>query len=210
MIQLKHITHYYGKSLVLDDVNLSIHKSEFVAILGTSGSGKSTLLSTMATLLQASEGEIKLLGEDIKKIKNMDDFRRKNIGFIFQFHYLIEYLNVYENITLSAYKENKDVDTLLKHLGIYELKTKYPNEISGGEQQRVAIARALVNKPKIIFADEPTGNLDSKNSKKVFELLQDIAHTQGTAVLVVTHDALLAQNADTIYRMDDGHISTDS
>lgn len=208
IIQAKNISHMYNQDTALKNINLSINEGEFVAIVGKSGSGKSTLLSILSTLLQATEGELILLGEHSNHIKDIDGFRRKNIGFIFQFHYLINYLNVYENITLALYdKYKQDVDELLKELDIYELKERYPHEISGGQRQRVAIARALANRPKIIFADEPTGNLDSQNSQNVFTILKNISQTYKATVIAVTHDKELAQHADTIYEMNDGHIS---
>lgn len=211
VLQAHNITHYYGQDIALQDINFHAKKGEFIAIVGESGSGKSTLLSILSTLLQPTKGELQLLGVQSQSIKDIDCFRRENIGFIFQFHYLINYLNVYENITLAAYeKYKKEVDSLLHALNIEHLAQKYPNEISGGERQRVAIARALANKPKILFADEPTGNLDSKNSENVFTLLKNIAQESGTTVITVTHDKKLAYYANTIYEMTDGHISKNS
>jgi len=208
IIQAKNITHKYAKDTALENINLTVKEGEFVAIVGKSGSGKSTLLSILSTLLKPTSGELKLLGTDTQDIQNIDTFRRKNIGFIFQFHYLINYLTVYENITLAMYNVHKEnVDALLKQLGIATLKKRYPYEISGGQRQRVAIARALANKPKILFADEPTGNLDSQNSDNVFEMLLTIAKEQQVTVIVATHDLEQAQSADTIYEMNDGHIS---
>jgi putative ABC transport system ATP-binding protein len=207
MIQVKNLTHYYNKEIALDNINLTIEKGKFIAIVGESGSGKSTLLSILSTLLKPTKAEITLLDTNTKKIKAIDDFRKTNIGFVFQFHYLINYLTVKENIEL-ALDEKEDKKTLenLKLLGIEELQNRYPNEISGGQRQRVSIARALTNQPKIIFADEPTGNLDSKNSLKVFELLKQLCEN-GTTIVVATHDKKLAKLADTIYEMSDGKIS---
>jgi putative ABC transport system ATP-binding protein len=208
MIQAKNITHFYNTERVLKDVNLDINEGEFVAVIGESGSGKSTLLSILSTLLTPSSGTLEIANVKSEDIKNIDTFRRQNIGFIFQFHYLINYLSVYENITLALHKVyKKDVDALLEELGISDLKERYPYEISGGQRQRVAIARALANKPKVIFADEPTGNLDSKNSRNVFALLKKIAKRDHITVVVATHDLQQAKNADTIYEMNDGHIS---
>ena len=208
MLHVTNITHKYAQDTALENINLTIKEGEFVAIVGKSGSGKSTLLSILSTLLKPTQGKLQLLGKMSQDIVDIDEFRRKNIGFIFQFHYLINYLTVYENITLAIYNEHKkDVDSLLKQLGIYKLKDRYPYEISGGQRQRVAIARALANKPKIVFADEPTGNLDSQNSDNVFEMLQIIAKQQNVTVIVATHDLEQAHSADTIYEMNDGHIS---
>lgn len=207
MIKVKNLTHFYNKDIALDNISLSIKKGEFIAIVGESGSGKSTLLSILSTLLKPTSGDITLLNTHTKKIKNIDNFRKENIGFVFQFHYLINYLTVKENIEL-ALEAKDDTKTLenLQLLGIEELQNRYPNEISGGQRQRVSIARALANQPKIIFADEPTGNLDSKNSKKVFELLKQLCDN-GTTIVVATHDKELAKLADTIYEMSDGKIS---
>ena len=204
MIKVTNLTHYYENDLALKDIYLNIKDGEFVSIVGESGSGKSTLLSILSTLLTQSSGDVELLGVNTKDIKNIDKFRNENIGFIFQFHYLINYLTVKENITLAS-DDEKYIDELLEYLDIRALKNKYPNQISGGQRQRVAIARALANKPKIVFADEPTGNLDSKNSQKVFELLKEIAK-KGTTIVVATHDMKLANSADTIYEVIDGTI----
>jgi len=207
MIQVKNLTHYYNKEIALDNINLTIEKGKFIAIVGESGSGKSTLLSILSTLLKPTSGDITLLDTNTKKIQNIDSFRKTNIGFVFQFHYLINYLTVKENIELSLdTKEDKKTLENLQILGIEELQNRYPNEISGGQRQRASIARALANQPKIIFADEPTGNLDSKNSLKVFELLKQLCEN-GTTIVVATHDKTLAKLADTIYEMSDGKIS---
>ena len=192
MIKVTNLTHYYNKDLALENINLEIKSGEFIAIIGESGSGKSTLLSILSTLLKPTSGDIVYENINYKDIKNIDDFRKNNIGFIFQFHYLINYLSVKENINLANEKASKEeIFDLLKLLGIENLIDKYPNEISGGQRQRVAIARALINNPKIIFADEPTGNLDSKNSLNVFELFKTLANI-GTTIIVETHDKSLA------------------
>jgi putative ABC transport system ATP-binding protein len=208
MIEAKNIGYFYGREMALENIDLSVKKGEFIALVGSSGSGKSTLLATLSTLLQPSDGIVTLMGQETNKITDIDRFRQDNIGFVFQFHYLINYLNAYENITLSATHRDKEyIHYLTQKLGIEKLLKKYPNEISGGERQRVAIARALVNRPKIIFADEPTGNLDSHNSDIVFAILKETAKENGVSVVVATHDTTQAQKADTIYRMNDGHIS---
>ena len=206
MITVTNLTHYYNKDLALKNINLEIKKDQFISIIGESGSGKSTLLSVLSTLLKPSSGDIIYEGTNYKNIKNIDNFRKENIGFIFQFHYLINYLNVKENINLANEKASKkEILELLKLLNIENLIDKYPNEISGGERQRVAIARALINKPKLIFADEPTGNLDSKNSLNVFDLFKALTK-EGTTIIVATHDKELAQKADITYEVKDGKL----
>jgi putative ABC transport system ATP-binding protein len=206
MMAITNLTHYYNKDLALENINLEIKSGEFIAIIGESGSGKSTLLSVLSTLLKPTSGDIVYENINYKDIKNIDDFRKNNIGFIFQFHYLINYLSVKENINLANEKASKEeIFDLLKLLGIENLIDKYPNEISGGQRQRVAIARALINNPKIIFADEPTGNLDSKNSLNVFELFKTFAN-KGTTIIVATHDKSLAELANKIYEVKDGKI----
>ena len=206
MMTITNLTHYYNKDLALENINLEIKSGEFIAIIGESGSGKSTLLSILSTLLKPTSGDIVYENTNYKDIKNIDDFRKNNIGFIFQFHYLINYLSVKENINLANEKASKEeIFDLLKLLGIENLIDKYPNEISGGQRQRVAIARALINNPEIIFADEPTGNLDSINSLNVFELFKTFAN-KGTTIIVATHDKSLALLANKIYEVKDGKI----
>ena len=206
MIKVSNLTHYYNKDLALQNINLEIKKGEFVAIIGESGSGKSTLLSILSTLLKPTSGDVFFEATNYKEIKDIDSFRKNSIGFIFQFHYLINYLSVKENILLANEKAtNEDIYNLLKSLHIENLMNKYPNEISGGQRQRVAIARALINNPKVIFADEPTGNLDSKNSLNVFELFKNLT-SKGTTIIVATHDKALANLANKIYEVKDGKI----
>ena len=207
MMKITNLTHYYNKDKALENINLEIKSGEFIAIIGESGSGKSTLLSILSTLLKPTSGDIVYENMNYKDIKNIDDFRKNNIGFIFQFHYLINYLSVKENINLANEKASKEeIFDLLKLLGIENLIDKYPNEISGGQRQRVAIARALINNPKVIFADEPTGNLDSKNSLNVFELFKNLTQ-KGTTIIVATHDKELASLANKIYEVKDGKIN---
>ncbi len=207
MIKVSNLTHYYNKDLALENINLEIQKGEFVAIIGESGSGKSTLLSILSTLLKPTSGDLFFEDRNYKDIKDIDSFRKDSIGFIFQFHYLINYLSVKENILLANEKaSNEEIYNLLKSLHIENLINKYPNEISGGQRQRVAIARALINNPKVIFADEPTGNLDSKNSLNVFELFKNLTQ-KGTTIIVATHDKELASLANKIYEVKDGKIN---
>ncbi|MGJ0365981.1 ABC transporter ATP-binding protein [Aliarcobacter cryaerophilus] len=207
MIKVKNLTHYYNNDKALENINLEINKGEFVCLVGESGSGKSTLLSIISTLLKPTKGELFFENLNYKNIKDIDDFRKINIGFIFQFHYLINYLTVKENIKLANEKATEnEIHNLLKILRIDNLSNKYPNQISGGQRQRVAIARALINKPKVIIADEPTGNLDSKNSLNVFEIFKKLSQEQVT-IIVATHDKNLAQIANKIYEVKDGKIN---
>ena len=207
MIKTSNLTHFYNKDKALEHINLEINKGEFVCLIGESGSGKSTLLSLLSTLLKPTSGELFFENTNYKDIKDIDSFRKTNIGFIFQFHYLINYLTVKENIKLANEKAtNDEIYNLLKILKIENLLDKYPNEISGGQKQRVAIARALINRPKVIIADEPTGNLDSKNSLNVFEIFKKLSQEQVT-IIVATHDKNLAQIANKIYEVKDGKIN---
>ena len=207
MIKVKNLTHYYNNDKALENINLEINKGEFICLVGESGSGKSTLLSIISTLLKPTKGELFFENLNYKNIKDIDDFRKTNIGFIFQFHYLINYLTVKENIKIANEKAtDNEIYNLLKILRIDNLSNKYPNEISGGQRQRVAIARALINKPKVIIADEPTGNLDSKNSLNVFEIFKKLSQEQVT-IIVATHDKNLAQIANKIYEVKDGKIN---
>jgi lipoprotein-releasing system ATP-binding protein len=206
MIKAKNICHLYGKDKALENINLTIQKGEFISIIGESGSGKSTLLSILSTLLKPSSGEVFFEDINSKDIANIDTFRQKNIGFVFQFHYLINYLTVKENIKIANNTAtNKDINELLKMLSIEDIADKYPSEISGGQRQRAAIARALVNSPEIIFADEPTGNLDSKNSQNVFDIFKKLSQN-GTTIIVATHDTVLASQTDKTYEVRDGQL----
>ncbi len=206
MIKINNISHKYEKEFALENVNMNINKGEFICLVGESGSGKSTLLSIVSTLLTPTSGDLYFDNTNYKEIKNIDIFRQKNIGFIFQFHYLINYLTVKENIQIAKEDSSDyEITKLLSMLNIENLKNKYPNEISGGQRQRVAVARALINNPKVIFADEPTGNLDSKNSSNVFEIFRNLSQN-GVTIIVATHDLKLAHSADKIYEVKDGRV----
>ena len=206
MIKVSNISHFYGTEQVLYDVSFEIEEGSFVFLSGDSGSGKSTLLSILSTLLKPSSGKLLINDSRLEDIANLDTFRQENIGFVFQFHYLINYLSVYENIALAALDSKKtNINKLLEDLGISSLSERYPNEISGGQRQRVALARALINEPRIIFADEPTGSLDSANSKIVYELLEK-AMKNGTTVIVASHDMKVQEHATTTLRMLDGKV----
>lgn len=204
MIKAQNISHNYGNDIALQNINFEIKKGQFIAIVGESGSGKSTLLSIFSTLLKPTSGDVYFESTNFKDIKDINTFRQKNIGFIFQFHYLINYLTIKENIQIAKENATKiEIEKLLELLGIKNIINKYPNEISGGQRQRAAIARALINKPKVIFADEPTGNLDSMNSQNVFEILKKLSK-EGTTIIVATHDMNLASKADKTIEVIDG------
>jgi ABC-type lipoprotein export system ATPase subunit len=196
------VEHFYGDEKVLNGVDITIEPGSFTAIIGESGSGKTTLLSILSTLLQPSEGIVRYDGKILSELGNIDRFRRTNIGFVFQFHYLISYLTLRENIALGAIEESR-VESLLQSLGISNLSHRYSDEVSGGERQRAAIARALVNAPSVVFADEPTGNLDTKNALGVYELFREFSK-QGTGFVVASHDKKIADYADVIIEMEDG------
>lgn len=220
ILQVKNLTKTYGKGEnkveALKGVNLSVNKGEFVAIVGASGSGKSTLLHLLGGLDRPTEGSVVIDGESIYDYKEekLAIFRRRKVGFIFQFFNLIPVLDVEENIALPALMDNDKVDKkylneIIDILGLRERKNHLPSELSGGQQQRVSIGRALLNKPSIILADEPTGNLDSKNSKEVIELLKFTARKYNQTLLLITHDVNIASMADRVITIEDGEITSD-
>ncbi len=193
----------------LHRVSVTIQKGKFVAILGRSGSGKSTLLNILAGLDKPLEGKVYIDGTDIFHLSEEKRtlLRREKIGFVFQAYELLYSLTVTENIRLPELEANADyVGELLEALGIRQYETCYPDQLSGGEQQRVAIARALINHPLILFADEPTGNLDSKTERIVVDLLKNLAEKYGTSILMVTHNEDLVKDADRVIRLEDGEI----
>ena len=202
MLRLEHISHEYDHESILHDISLEIDKGSFNVITGESGSGKSTLLSIISTLLNPTKGKLYFDEVERSKISNINHFRNQKVGFVFQFHYLISHLTVYENIAMVTKKSRSDIMAMLKKLDIDRLVNKYPDQISGGQRQRVAIARALINEPDYIFADEPTGNLDSENSQVVFDLLREVNAT----VIVATHDLSQILPADRIIKLKDGYL----
>lgn len=217
VIEIKNGFKVYGegsnKTIALNNINISIKKREFIAILGPSGSGKSTLLNIIGGLDKLTDGEVYICNNKCNKLNDeeMSQVRRRDIGFIFQAYNLIPVFTVYENIVtpiiLDNGKINNDyIDSLLKILGIYDKKTMFPNQLSGGQKQRVAIARALANNPKIILADEPTGNLDTNNSKEVLNLLKEVIRKYNTTLIMVTHNENIAKDADRIIRIENGKI----
>ncbi|MDP3292848.1 MAG: ABC transporter ATP-binding protein [Sulfuricurvum sp.] len=201
-IEARGLEHFYGHEKVLNGVDIEILPGSFTAIIGESGSGKTTVLSILSTLLQPSLGSVRYDGKLLNELGNIDHFRQHNIGFVFQFHYLISYLTLRENIALAALDATL-IDPLMGSLGIERLAKRYSDEVSGGERQRAAIARALINHPSVVFADEPTGNLDSKNALGVYELFREFSRA-GTGFVVASHDKKIADYADVIIEMEDG------
>lgn len=207
-----------GDTLVkaLDHISFTVEKGEFVAIVGASGSGKSTLLHIIGGVDRPNGGKVLVDGEDILKLNenNLAIFRRRQVGLIYQFYNLIPILNVKENITLPILLDNKKIDEtyldeLIHILGLNNRIYHLPNELSGGEQQRVSIGRALMNRPAILLADEPTGNLDSKNSQEIVDLLKMSNKKYKQTILMITHDHNLALSADRIITIKDGKIISD-
>ena len=220
MLRVSNLSKKYGSGdtefLALKNINLSVNKGEFVCITGKSGSGKSTLLHLLAGLDKPSSGEVIINNQNIYELSfdELTIFRRKNIGVIYQFYNLIPNLNVKENILLPLFLDKKSVNEkrfsdLVKILGIKNKLKNMPNDLSGGMQQRVAIGRALINRPKILFADEPTGNLDSKNRLKVMRLLEYYNKRFKQTIIMVTHDESLARRCSRNIIMKDGKIIND-
>ena len=217
MISVKNVEKSYGTLPVLRGVNLNIAQGEIVAIVGKSGAGKSTLLHILGTLDRADKGEVMINGKNIAQLGNsqLADFRNQNLGFIFQFHHLLPEFSALENVTMPALigggnesKAKKRAAELLDYLGLSSRLTHKPTALSGGEQQRVAVARALMNNPAVVFADEPTGNLDSASSKDLHDLLFRLREDFKQTFVIVTHNDELAHLSDRILTMQDGVISS--
>lgn len=207
VLELEGISKSYAQGdtelCVLDNISFSLEAGEVVSIIGASGSGKSTLLHIAGLLDDADKG-IVLISD--KPATKKDDLRLKYIGFIYQFHHLLSDFTVLENILMPSLilgKKEGDAYKLMEALGIRDKAKSYPSQLSGGQQQRVTIARALINKPKLVLADEPTGNLDNKNALEVFELMKNIAKATNTAFLIATHNLGLAEQSDKILRLQD-------
>ena len=220
LIEVKNLNKIYGSGeaevKALKNINLNIEQGEFVAIVGQSGSGKSTLLHLIGGVDIPSSGEVIIDGKNIYKLKEkeLSILRRRKLGFIFQFFNLIPVLTAQENIEMPVLLDKEKIDKkymneLLRILGLEERKNNYPSQLSGGQQQRVSIGRALANKPSIILADEPTGNLDSKNSKEVLELLKYCAKKYNQTLILITHDINIAKSADRVITIEDGEIISD-
>lgn len=220
ILKVENLVKQYGKGDTLvkaiDGISFTVEKGEFVAIVGSSGSGKSTLLHIIGGVDRPTSGKVYVDGEDVFKLNenNLAIFRRRQVGLIYQFYNLIPILNVKENITLPILLDGKKVDEkylneLVDTLGLSKRVNHLPNELSGGEQQRVSIGRALMNRPSILLADEPTGNLDSKNSKEIVDLLRLSNKKYKQTIIMITHDQGLALNADRIITIKDGKIVSD-
>lgn len=220
ILEVTNLCKTYGKSdtmvKALDNVSFSVEKGEFVAIIGPSGSGKSTLLHILGGVDVPTSGSVVINQTDIS---NLDEtalaiFRRRQIGLIYQFYNLIPILTVQENLTLPLLldgrkPDKKQIDTLVKRLGLENRLDHLPNQLSGGQQQRVSIGRALVNNPALMLADEPTGNLDSKNSKEIISLLRQFNKEFNQTVIIITHDEKIANSADRVITIEDGKITGD-
>lgn len=220
ILEVKNLSKIYGKGDTLvkavDDVSFTVEQGEFVAIIGPSGSGKSTLLHIIGGVDTPTTGNVIIDGTDITKLKEspLSIFRRRQIGLVYQFYNLIPILTVEENLTLplllDGRKPNKEqIDYLVSNLGLGDRLKHLPNQLSGGQQQRVSIGRALANNPALLLADEPTGNLDSENSKEIVALLRKFNREHNQTVIMITHDVRIAQSADRIIAIEDGKIVKD-
>ena len=220
ILRVEHLSKVYGKGetrvRALDDVSFSVKKGEFVAIIGPSGSGKSTLLHILGGVDRPSGGKVYVENTDIYQLNEskLAVFRRRQIGLIYQFYNLIPVLNVEENLTLPLLLDGHKVDEkrlseLVQSLGLQNRLRHLPNQLSGGQQQRVSIGRALINNPAIVLADEPTGNLDSKNSAEIIGLLKMFHKEYQQTLIIITHDERIALQADRIISIEDGRISRD-
>ena len=217
LLEVNHIKKSFGKNKIVNEVlkgvSLSVKQKEFVAITGRSGSGKSTLLNIIGGLEKPDFGTVNIDNKNIYKLRESElcNYRKNEIGFVFQAFHLIPVLTVWENITLPQVLMDKSyAEELLEAFDLTVKINAFPSELSGGEQQRVAIARALINHPKIVLADEPTGNLDTENSSQIIQLLSKLAHEETCCVVVVTHDLEVAKAADVVFRMDSGRIKEDA
>ena len=222
ILELRHINKIYGttvKTQVLTDINTGFKKGSFSSIIGQSGSGKSTLLNIMGTLDTPTSGEVLINGVETTKLSKsrLAEIRNKNIGFVFQFHYLLPEFTALENVLMPYRIGNSSLTPeireraveLMKLVGLEKVINNNATQMSGGQQQRTAIARALLNNPEIILADEPTGNLDSNSTETIYNLLRDINERFGTTFIIITHDRRIAEKADRIIEIADGRINID-
>lgn len=221
ILRVENICKVYGKGETkvnaLNNISFSVQNGEFIAIVGASGSGKSTLLHILGGVDKPTSGKVFIDNTDIYSLNsdNLAIFRRRQIGLIYQFYNLIPILDVEENISLPVLLDGKEVNKerlneIIKTLGLENRIRHLPNELSGGQQQRVSIGRSLINNPAIILADEPTGNLDSKNSKEIIELLKFSNKKYNQTLIIITHDMNIAKKADRIIKIEDGKISSDN
>ncbi len=220
ILKVEHLTKIYGSGngevRAVDDVSFSVEKGEFLAIIGPSGSGKSTLLHILGGVDRPTAGKVYMNGQDVYA-QNEDQlaiFRRREVGLIYQFYNLIPVFDVVENMTLPVLMDGRSVnrerlEELLGTLGLTDRRKNLPNQLSGGQQQRVSIGRALMNAPAVVLADEPTGNLDSKNSQEIVELLRMSNRKYGQTLIVITHDENIALQADRVIAVEDGKIVRD-
>lgn len=220
ILKVENLTKVYGKGenevRALDNVSFSVEKGEFVAIIGPSGSGKSTLLHILGAVDEPSSGKVYMDGRDVFKQneEQLAIFRRRQVGLVYQFYNLIPVLDVVENITLPVQLDGRKVNRerlqeMIALLGLHGREKHLPNQLSGGQQQRVSIGRALMNSPSIVLADEPTGNLDSKNSQEIMELLKKSNKKYNQTLIMITHDENIALQADRIIAIEDGRITKD-
>ena len=220
ILEVEHLTKIYGTGenevRALNDVSFGVDKGEFVAIIGPSGSGKSTLIHTLGGVDRPTSGKVFLNGQDVyaQDEEQLAIFRRRQVGLIYQFYNLIPVLNVVENMTLPVLMDGRKVNEtrlneLMQTLNLSDRKNNLPNQLSGGQQQRVSIGRALMNAPTVVLADEPTGNLDSQNSREIIELLRLSNRKYNQTLIVITHDENIALQADRILAIEDGRITKD-
>lgn len=220
ILRVENLTKVYGKGenevRALDGVSFSVEKGEFVAIIGPSGSGKSTLLHILGAVDEPSSGKVFMDGKDVFKQneEQLAIFRRRQVGLVYQFYNLIPVLDVVENITLPVQLDGRKVNRerlreMVALLGLHGREKRLSNQLSGGQQQRVSIGRALMNSPSVVLADEPTGNLDSKNSQEIMELLKKSNKKYNQTLIMITHDENIALQADRIIAIEDGHITRD-
>ncbi len=216
MLKARNLYKSYDDLVVLSGVDIDIKKGEIVSIVGKSGTGKSTLLHILGSLDMPDRGTISIGGQELLNLKSkkLAEFRNRHIGFVFQFHHLLSEFDALENASIPGFisgrpsdEVRKDARELLDYLGLSDRLTHKPGELSGGEQQRVAVARALLNKPDIVFADEPTGNLDTQTSEEIHALIQSLRDDFGQTFVIVTHNEKLAARSDRVFEMIDGKLS---